>query len=80
MTNNGSYNTETRVNTPTKNRDKLCALHNRKCLFHWWHMLFIKCAYDNKHVSITDLLKVPSLFHQHALNCIGGVMVNLFAS
>ena len=56
------------------------ALHNRKFLFHWWHMLFSKCASDNKHVSITDLLKVLSLFHQHALNRIGGVMVNVFAS
>jgi hypothetical protein len=25
MTNNGSYNTETRVSTPTNNRDKLSA-------------------------------------------------------
>ena len=55
-------------------------LHNRQFLFHWWHMLFIKCAYENKHVSITDLLKVLSLFHQHASNRIDGVMVNVFAS
>jgi hypothetical protein len=55
-------------------------LHNRQFLLHWWHMLFNKCAYDNKHVSITDLLKVLSLFHQQALNRIGGVMVNVFVS
>ena len=55
-------------------------LHNRQFLFHWWHMLFNKCAFDNKHVSITDLLKVLSLFHQHTSNRIGGVIVNVFAS
>jgi hypothetical protein len=38
------------------------------------------CAYDNKHISITYLLKVLYLFHQHASNRIGGVMFNVFAS
>jgi hypothetical protein len=42
-------------------------------MFQWWHMLFYECAYDNTDVSITYLLKVLSLFHQQALNHIGGV-------